>query len=367
MENFQTSGKGKEQLIQEARERLDWYTFQASDEEFDGKEVEALVSLLSVLEPMETPDGKEPGRTFEQFKQYMEEKQADAEKLASLHNHGKDSTGGSIVRKHFGSVGKSFGSIASRVGAWGKSGETVSGGAAPGEKPRRRIFLEEAAPGEKIPFWKRQIYFGRTGRYHVSAAAFAALFVTLAFAGGTVSAVEAEDAGGFFNWIYSGIKGEKVVIIPQEDVVGLEEEKFFEYYDESELPEKYQKYVAGIGNMDTLEDYELEMIEVTELDKCTEILYKIFNDREDIEIILGCFAYKNQLQTKQEVFFDYEYLEDDEIDGINYEIYFKHDSMNQDDYTLLFYIDGIQYFVKGKQTLEDMKQITVEYAKMHSK
>ena len=41
-----------EKLIEELYERLWWYTHEASDEEFDEKEVDAITRLLDVLEPV---------------------------------------------------------------------------------------------------------------------------------------------------------------------------------------------------------------------------------------------------------------------------------------------------------------------------
>lgn len=50
-----TQGKGKrdEKLIEELYEKLYWYTYEASEEKFDDKEVDAIVRLLDVLDPRE--------------------------------------------------------------------------------------------------------------------------------------------------------------------------------------------------------------------------------------------------------------------------------------------------------------------------
>ena len=50
------NGNDNRQLIEAAKERLRWYTVEASEEEFDAEEVDALVNLLSTLEPVETED-----------------------------------------------------------------------------------------------------------------------------------------------------------------------------------------------------------------------------------------------------------------------------------------------------------------------
>ena len=50
-----------EKLIEELYERLWWYTYEASEEEFDEKEVDAITRLLDVLEPVHDDQAYEPG------------------------------------------------------------------------------------------------------------------------------------------------------------------------------------------------------------------------------------------------------------------------------------------------------------------
>ena len=50
-----------EKLIEELYERLWWYTYEASEEEFDEKEVDAITRLLDVLEPVHDDRAYEPG------------------------------------------------------------------------------------------------------------------------------------------------------------------------------------------------------------------------------------------------------------------------------------------------------------------
>ena len=45
-----------ESLIQEIQKRLDWYTMEASDEEFDADKVQNLLKLLDGLAPEEEKD-----------------------------------------------------------------------------------------------------------------------------------------------------------------------------------------------------------------------------------------------------------------------------------------------------------------------
>lgn len=60
-----------EKLIQELYEKLWWYTHEASEEEFNEKEVEAILQLLEVLEPIKEDHVFEPGAdaALERFKE----------------------------------------------------------------------------------------------------------------------------------------------------------------------------------------------------------------------------------------------------------------------------------------------------------
>lgn len=72
-----------EKLIEELYEKLWWYTYDASEEEFDEKEVDAIVRLLDVLEPIKEDTAYEPGAAaaFERFKKRygLEEEFAEEE------------------------------------------------------------------------------------------------------------------------------------------------------------------------------------------------------------------------------------------------------------------------------------------------
>lgn len=61
-----------EKLVKELYERLNWYTYEASDEEFDFEEIKAVIQLLDVLDPIRmSPEEEEyfsPDAAFERFK-----------------------------------------------------------------------------------------------------------------------------------------------------------------------------------------------------------------------------------------------------------------------------------------------------------
>ena len=86
-----------EKLIEELYERLWWYTYEASEEEFDEKEVDAITRLLDVLEPVHDDRAYEPGadaalkRFWERYGE--EEENASLDTDASISSGAADEDG----------------------------------------------------------------------------------------------------------------------------------------------------------------------------------------------------------------------------------------------------------------------------------
>lgn len=81
----QSGNIGKEQLTEELKKRLRWYQEEASDEEVDADEIDAILNLLAQLEPEEQNKGKTEEEAYRLFEEkYLPEFQkrlgSDAEK-----------------------------------------------------------------------------------------------------------------------------------------------------------------------------------------------------------------------------------------------------------------------------------------------
>ena len=72
----------KESLIQEIQKRLDWYTMEASDEEFDADEVQSLLKLLDSLTPEEEKDRLSSDVVVDNFWKYCAEREEEERILA---------------------------------------------------------------------------------------------------------------------------------------------------------------------------------------------------------------------------------------------------------------------------------------------
>lgn len=90
------NGKDTTQLIKVAKERLRWYTLEASETEYDEEEVEALVNLLSALEPVEDAEVQSDEVVLDRFHEYVKMRDAE-EGIASKFSSTKKKYSGVTV------------------------------------------------------------------------------------------------------------------------------------------------------------------------------------------------------------------------------------------------------------------------------
>ena len=76
--------KGKETIIKEIRERLRWYTFEASEEEIDPKEMAAMVKLLEVLEEENREPEESMKEAYARFRVHRDQWEADEAEISAL-------------------------------------------------------------------------------------------------------------------------------------------------------------------------------------------------------------------------------------------------------------------------------------------
>lgn len=70
-------------LIQEVTKQLDWYTMEASDEEFDADEVQTLLKLLDSLKGEEKEEELPVEEALDSFWKYCEKRQEEERILAA--------------------------------------------------------------------------------------------------------------------------------------------------------------------------------------------------------------------------------------------------------------------------------------------
>lgn len=292
-------------LIQEVTKRLDWYTMEASDEEFDADEVQTLLKLLDSLKGEEKEEELPVEEALDSFWKYCEKRQEEERILA----------------------------------ADGKESE------------ENRKTEPEKKEGRMHQFlW----YFHK----HRIAVVTAVALIIIMLGGSWQMAVNAEKHGGFFWWMDKNEEGTTMITAPEESDI-----KISDIYDKVEdVPEEYKEYalipfeLSGfIGG-----DYNLSRIEVIKSNKVDSIYDYFENEKEEI-LYFEIKRYRQEILRVRETYPGYVFCEEFENDGINLEVFQKEEESGKQRYVIYFYYRNEKYAVVGVDSKEKLKEIAVEY------
>lgn len=295
----------KESLIREVTKRLDWYTMEASDEEFDADEVQTLLKLLDSLKGEEKEEELPVEEALDSFWKYCEKRQEEERILA----------------------------------ADGKESE------------ENRKTEPEKKEGRMHQFlW----YFHK----HRIAVVTAVALIIIMLGGSWQMAVNAEKHGGFFWWMDKNEEGTTMITAPEESDI-----KISDIYDKVEdVPEEYKEYalipfeLSGfIGG-----DYNLSRIEVIKSNKVDSICDYFENEKEEI-LYFEIKRYRQEILRVRETYPGYVFCEEFENDGINLEVFQKEEESGKQRYVIYFYYRNEKYAVVGVDSKEKLKEIAVEY------
>lgn len=295
----------KESLIREVTKRLDWYTMEASDEEFDADEVQTLLKLLDSLKGEEKEEELLVEEALDSFWKYCEKRQEEERILA----------------------------------ADGKESE------------ENRKTEPEKKEGRMHQFlW----YFHK----HRIAVVTAVALIIIMLGGSWQMAVNAEKHGGFFWWMDKNEEGTTMITAPEESDI-----KISDIYDKVEdVPEEYKEYalipfeLSGfIGG-----DYNLSRIEVIKSNKVDSIYDYFENEKEEI-LYFEIKRYRQEILRVRETYPGYVFCEEFENDGINLEVFQKEEESGKQRYVIYFYYRNEKYAVVGVDSKEKLKEIAVEY------
>ena len=298
----------KESLIREVTKRLDWYTMEASDEEFDADEVQTLLKLLDSLKGEEKEEELPVEEALDSFWKYCEKRQEEERILAA---DGKESE-----ENHKTKPEKKEG--------------------------RMRQFL-----------W----YFHK----HRIAVVTAVALVVIMLGGSWQMAVNAEKHGGFFWWMDKNEEGTTLITAPEGG--NRDSEKCIEenYYSLEDVPYAYAQYARipfEISSLDK-DNYSLSHIEVTKSNKADTV-----NDYFEKEEEILCFEvmiYPQEILRVRENYPGYSFCEEFENDGIDLEVFEKEEENGKLRYVIYFYYGNEKYAVVGVDSIEKLKEIAVEY------
>ena len=298
----------KESLIREVTKRLDWYTMEASDEEFDADEVQTLLKLLDSLKGEEKEEELPVEEALDSFWKYCEKRQEEERILAA-------------DRK---------------------------------ESAENRKTKPEKLEGRMSQFlW----YFHK----HRIAVVTAVALIIIMLGGSWQMAVNAEKHGGFFWWMDKNEEGTTLITAPEGGRLDSEKSIEENYYSLEDVPYAYAQYARipfEISSLDK-DNYSLSHIEVTKSNKADTV-----NDYFEKEEEILCFevmVYPQEILRVRENYPGYAFCEEFENDGINLEVFEKEEENGKQRYVIYFYYGNKKYAVFGVDSKEKLKEIAVEY------
>lgn len=301
--------QNNESLIQEVTKRLDWYTMEASDEEFDADEVQTLLKLLDSLKGEEKEEELPVEEALDSFWKYCEKRQEEERILA----------------------------------ADGKESE------------ENRKTEPEKKEGRMHQFlW----YFHKRRIAVVTAVA----LIIIMLGGSWQMAVNAEKHGGFFWWMDKNEDGTTMITAPEGGSRDSEKRTEENYYNIEEVPDPYVQYAKIPLEISSLagSGYNLSRIEVVKTDK-SDTIYDFF-EKEKAEILyFEIKIYRQEILRVRETYPGYVFCEEFENDGINLEVFEKEEENGKQRYVIYFYYGNEKYAVVGVDSIEKLKEIAVEY------
>lgn len=287
-----------ESLIQEIQKRLDWYTMEASDEEFDADEVQNLLKLLDSLTPEEEKDRLSSDEVVDNFWKYCAEREEEERILA------------------------------------------------------------EADETEKKKEHKVLHYFQK----HRAVAVAAAVLIVIMLGGSWQMAVNAEKHGGFFWWMDKNEEGTTMITSPETHVRDSIKKVKENYYSIENVPQIYKKYVDIPYEIMQLyeEQYTMSRIQIVKADE-SDTIYEFFNKGQDEILHFEIKIYPRKILRVRETYPGYVFCEEFENDGINLEVFSKQEDNGNQSYIVYFYYGNEKYAVAGTNDKEFLKEIAVKY------
>ena len=301
-----------ESLIQELTRRLDWYMMEASDEEFDAEQVQALMKLLDSLKSEEEEKIEEElpvEEAVSNFWKYREEREEE-EKLL-------------------------FGAEESR-----ESDPTVC--------------VEEKEEPKESKFHKVLWYFHR----HRIVVVTAAVLVVIMLGGSLQAVVNAEKHGGFFWWMDKNEEGTTMITSP-EGAEDLNNRTVENYYNIEKVPAVYRKYIEQVCEIQQISEYTFNYAKIIKGEH-KDIVNVFLKNDEDI-IRFGIIIYPQEILRLRETYLEYTFEKEFENDGIIIDVFSKNETAGEISYLMYFYYGKAQYIVMSGMDETKLQDIVVEY------
>lgn len=322
----ENKGQDKEQdlLVRELKEKLDWYTLYASEEEYDEKAVESILYLLDRAEPIAGEDIPAQADAWERFKSLAAGQEEELLPLTEEEEAGK--TDAESVES-----GK------------GDKVSAAKANMAMGKNSGRRKFMVRAGH-----FVVRHKYIA------------AAVLILVIYAVSNTARAIATGDPGFFYWLKQDDSGTTMITSP-EGLGAVTDMSEKTYTNKDEMPEWTQEWLEIVENFEMPEGYEWQCYESGEVEYRKYINSYYFCEIEKKEIVLGSWIYQDALSYHEEGFIDYIFVENYEIDQQQMRIYSKTEEPGKIYYIICFYDTNYKYFIRGQDNLEELKVLAVQY------
>lgn len=295
-----------------AKKRLQWYTLEASKEEYNEQEVLSLIELLKTLEKGKEPAFFQADAGLERFWKYCREKQ---------------------------------------------------------ENQNRQMYAMEEEACERIPDSEKS----RSGKracknmgdflYHRRKAmsVAAAALAVLVLAGSTIGVYATKEKGGML-WLHKDKQGSESIILPKENEGMMEDNMVIQevYHSLAEVPVKYQELLWLPEQI--ADGMKLHYVEVSEEPGLIWIAAGFRNEATGYHLKVVQKNYYNDTAARRtEKYGDTEIWQEQEYEGVLMD-YFKVESEDDLEYIINFYDNGNKYSVQGNLPLETVEAYAKEYA-----
>ncbi len=300
-----------EGLIQELTKRLDWYMMEASDDEFDAEQVQALMKLLDSLKAEKDKTEELPvEEAVSDFWKYCGEREEEEKLLLSAEE------------------------------------SPESDGTYNGEE-------KEEQKESKL----RRVF--RCFHRHRLVAVAAVVLAVIILGGSWQVVANAEKNGGFFWWMDKSEEGTTMITSPEGSDEEFANAAVDRYYNIDEVPEEYKIYVEEPLEIQAISDYTFDYAKIHK-DRKNHTVTIVMTSNSDI-IRFEVRIYKQQILRVREKYPGYVFEREFEDGGITFDVFSREELTGNNTYLMYFYYGKEKYVVMGEGAESTLQDIVTEY------
>lgn len=353
-EKIQENNDGR-LLKRELKEKLDWYTLYASEEEYDEKAVESILYLLDNVDPLEEDCIPSSEEAWERFCRM----QGNAKELLPL--DGEEA----VSLKNTTAPGKIETFVSGKTGAYAPGEESTLVSMAAGGAMADKAGDLEPDKNMSCSNETNSVLCKSKGKIikfvlHYKAAA-AMLFLMIVIAvGGSIQAGAMKN-NGFFFWLNRDETGTEMITSPE----GLDNETRAEgvqyYYDRNEMPEWTQEWLEIEAAYEMPKNYEWQYFESREFDFAKYVNGHYCDKKLNKELLFGLYIYDENVFYNRDGFANYSYIDSYKVEKKEMDIYCKTEETGEIFYAICFFEGNCKYYISMQDNLDELKKFVEQY------